>query len=472
MITRTFIKKSNTIIKDSNDNLGLYPISMLHYGNLVSRVVLFFDIDKLKKEVDDKNYPNVNTLKHTLKMFNCGSVDSNAFSKILSPISDSGNRKRATSFDVIAFEIPEKWDMGVGFDTNGSFFIAGDASISEDGSTWFKAYNGKAWKNDDGIYSNKFLADECKKFINDEDSIIISRQHFDYGNEDLSLDITKFVNDIISGNKKNNGICLAFSPLLESTETEITNYVGFFNEKTNTIFQPCVETVCENVIHDNRFNFILGKENKLLLFCNLGGELTNLDYLPTCTIDGVEYPVKQLKKGVYEASVRIDKNKCGDKTILYDIWSNIVVDGEVFDEVEMEFVCNSHSSFYKFGSFNDKKKNYIPSFEGINDCEKMNQGEERCINVFFKVPYTNNEYCLPNKTFYRIYAVSGKREIDIIDWCEMDVIENFSTFIIKTSELLPCEYFIDIKAEDNGEVKVFKKVSTFEVVNNITKILK
>ena len=472
MITRTFLDKSNTIIQGFKDNLGLYPISMLHYGNLVSRIILSFNIEKIKKEVEDKTYPDITSLKHTLKMSNCGSINDDAFTKTLSSFSESGDRKRATSFDIIAFEIPEIWDMGIGFDVPSSLFITGEASLSQEGSSWFNAYSGKEWRYAEGIYSNDFIIKECEKYINGEDSIIIARQHFNYGNEDLSLDVTNYVNDLILGKKENNGICLAFSPRLENTELDYANYVGFFNEKTNTVFQPCIETRCETSIHDNRLNFILGRENKLLLYCNLGGELANLDHLPICCIDDIKYPVKHVKKGIYEATVKLDKNSCSDKCILNDIWSDITINGETFDDVEMDFVCNSHASFYRFGKYNKDKKTFIPSVEGLNDCEDMNQGEERCVNIFFKVPYTNNKYCMPNKAYYKLYIVSGKKEFDIIDWCEMDSIENFNTFTIKTSELLPFEYFIDIKTEDGGEVKVFKKVTSFNIVNNATKILK
>ena len=36
-----------------------------------------------------------------------------------------------------------------------------------------------------------------RKFLNGEESIIVGTQHFDYGNENLEIDITKYVNDTI-----------------------------------------------------------------------------------------------------------------------------------------------------------------------------------------------------------------------------------------------------------------------------------
>ena len=47
MVFRTFLDKCNTIVKGSNDNFGLNPILMLHYGGLVSRILIYFDLEEL-----------------------------------------------------------------------------------------------------------------------------------------------------------------------------------------------------------------------------------------------------------------------------------------------------------------------------------------------------------------------------------------------------------------------------------------
>ena len=47
MVTKTYLSKSNTIIKGTDDNFGLNPISFISYGNILSRIILWFDIEKL-----------------------------------------------------------------------------------------------------------------------------------------------------------------------------------------------------------------------------------------------------------------------------------------------------------------------------------------------------------------------------------------------------------------------------------------
>ena len=466
MITRTFIKKSNTIIENTNNNFGLNPICSLHYGTTISRFLLYFDIENIKKEYDNGNFNSDNKVTHTLRMTNCGSIDDRRFKDTIPDFCGSGIRKRASSFEIIAFEIPSNWDAGVGFDSSMDFWLIGDSAISNDGSNWEFAYNGKEW-DENGIYSNEYLNSEYVKFANGEKSIIISRQKFDYGNEDINLDITTYINDVINGEKENNGICISFSPYTELLKSDATRYVGFFNNNTNTFFAPYIESRCNKQLIDNRFNFTNGKENKLLFICNLGDNLTNLDEIPTCTINGIEYPVKQAKKGVYEATISADETFEKD-SILYDVWSNIKYNGKVLNDVEMEFVVNGDENYFSLGKFKHNEKTFSPLLIGINGMEKINMGEIRTVKIYFKEEYTNNSYELLDKAEYRIYVLDGKREIDVIN-DYIDQIEDFNLFQINTGQLLPQNYHVDIKITYNNEVRCFKNCLEFEVVNNVTK---
>ena len=57
--TKTYISKSNTIVKDSNVNLALNPVMELNYGVMLTRGLIYFDISKIKKRVEDKIYPDL-----------------------------------------------------------------------------------------------------------------------------------------------------------------------------------------------------------------------------------------------------------------------------------------------------------------------------------------------------------------------------------------------------------------------------
>ena len=467
MITKTFINKSNTIIKGSKENFGLNPICMLHYGDMISRFLIHFDVENLKEI--HKNITEKSNIKHYLNMFNCGSIE-NKLNETINSFNGSGERKRAVSFDIIAFEVPMMWDEGVGFDSSLDFWFNGTSAVSESASTWYKSNNIKPWDYD-GIYSLDILKKEYENFISGKESIIISCQHFDHGNENLHLDITEYIQKIINGEKPNNGICLAFSPYLEKNNGDI-QYVGFFNNHTNTIFHPFIETRWGNYINDNRFDFTLNKNNKLYLYAKIGGELASLDELPTCSINGEQYEVKQSKNGVYYVDIFGDRTKYEKDTIYYDVWSNIKYEGVELDDVEMEFVVYSPSSFFNIGKPDNSIIKYTPLIHGVNESEDLVRGEEREIKVYFKRNYTYNEYDILKNAEYRIYVMNANKEVDIIQWDSIDCIGDCNSFLIKTNEFLPSTYYVDIKTKHNGEVKIFKKCLKFTVVSNSTNIKK
>ena len=461
MVIRTFLDKCNTIVKDSEDNFGLNPILMLHYGGLISRILIYFNLDEIKDNLGN----NYREFKHTLKMYNCGSIDDKKFSSTLSSFCGSGERKRANSFDIITFGIPEKWDSGIGFDSSLDYMLTGDASVSVDGSNWYQAYNGKKWGNE-GIYTNSFISDEYTKFGNNLDSIIISRQHFNYGNENLEIDITNYVNDVIEGRIKNNGICLCFSPLLEDSFSEFTQYVGFFGKHTNTCFHPCIESRTNNKINDNRYDFTLGTDNNIYFFAEKNGEFIDLDETPTCTINEKKYEVNRVRKGCYCAKVKINKNEVESESILYDIWSNIKYEGEQLDDVEMEFVTHSLNDFFNIGKKTNTSKIYKPQITGINDYEKLIRGDKRSVIVYFRERYTNGNYKLFDNAEYRLYFKNIDKEYDVICWDKIEKMSSYNIFELNTNGLVPNTYFIDIRYKNNNDIITHKKCLEFQIINS------
>lgn len=470
-----------TIIKDSDLNTGLNPVSELLYGLNVSRILVHFDHKELKEMVDDKIFPNIQKFRHYLKITNSGSIDASKMNcGILSSIDDNV-KIRTTSFDLIFFLIPQEWDNGRGFDFARTFFnkeyYAKDCSgifteaqrlISTQSSNWYQARNGYPWK-EEGIYSNLTLSKEYDNFSSEEgSSIIIGRQHFDIGNEDINLDITDIVNSFIKGELENYGIGIAYSPMLEASDSNIENYVGFLTPKTNTFFEPYLETIyCDN-ISDDRANFILDKNNKLYLYCNIGGNPTNLDELPKCHVNDVEYEVKQYSKGIYYIDINLSKCNFKPNTMLYDVWSNIIYQGERLDDIELDFVLKSSNNFYNIGVNQRDVPNYVPSVYGIGGGEDIyRNGEVRKVNILARVPYTNNRCELIDEMYYRLYIKDGEREITVIPYmkCEKTFLENY--FMLDCEMLIPQKYYLDVRIKYNGETRTHKNILEFNIVNSL-----
>ena len=472
-----------TIIKDSDLNTGLNPVSELSYGTSTTRVLCYFDHSKIKQLFEDKTFPDMSKMKHTLRITNVGSIDfmerkCGEMSSITNDI-----KIRATSFDLIFYLIPQEWDCGRGFDYQMNFFNQGlyrvnlnnmqDTSqlISTDGANWYQARNGYNWE-EEGVYSNKTLSIEYDNFSSDNGSkIIIGRQHFDIGNEDISLDITDIFNKFILGEEKNYGIGIAYTPMTELIEEKepIEHYTGFFTNKTNTFFEPFVETVYDDVISDDRSNFTIDKNNKLYLYCNVGGGLVNLDETPSCSINGKDYDVHQFSKGIYYIEINTPRSDFKPYTMLYDTWGNIKYQGVQFDDVEMDFTLYPNSNFFNFTNKIEQNEKVTPTIYGIKHSEKIKRGDIRKVNILARTQYSKNKAQLVDKMYARLYIKDGNREVEVYPYEQVNKTFDENYFIVNTNDLIPQRYYIDVKVEYNRETIISKEILQFDIVSEIEK---
>lgn len=471
IVTHTFISKSNTIIKDSVASVGLNPILELNYGKMLTRGLIYFDHTKVQKMVEDKIYPDISKLRHVLKMKNAGSIDDKHINRIYLDSNGDYYKQRTSSFDLIYFLIPNDWDEGKGFDYKQDLNLRNHRAYSWRGCNWYQYQTYCKWKNE-GIYSTDKLSKELDLFTSkngNQSNIIIGYQHFDKGNESIEFDITETFNKFITGELCNYGIGIAFSPQYENKNTELTQYVGFFTSHTHSFFEPYVETTYNETIEDDRADFYLDKSNKLYFYSIVGGKYANLDEFPTCMVNDTSYEVKQATKGVYYIDIEVPSSSYEDNTMLYDVWSNIKYKGKSFPNVELEFVTKSSNDYYQFGIPSSKQETeLIPTLYGIKYKEVIKRGDIRKINVDCRIPYTTDQDRNNNYIEYRLYILSGEKQIDVIDWQKVEKGYNENYFFINTNELLPSRYYIDIRINVNMELFNYQKVLEFDIADNIT----
>lgn len=471
IVTHTFISKSNTIIKDSVASVGLNPILELNYGKMLTRGLIYFDHTKVQKMVEDKIYPDISKLRHVLKMKNAGSIDDKHINRIYLDSNGDYYKQRTSSFDLIYFLIPNDWDEGKGFDYKQDLNLRNHRAYSWRGCNWYQYQTYCKWENE-GIYSTDKLSKELDLFTSkngNQSNIIIGYQHFDKGNESIEFDITETFNKFITGELCNYGIGIAFSPQYENKNTELTQYVGFFTSHTHSFFEPYVETTYNETIEDDRADFYLDKSNKLYFYSIVGGKYANLDEFPTCMVNDTSYEVKQATKGVYYIDIEVPSSSYEDNTMLYDVWSNIKYKGKSFPNVELEFVTKSSNDYYQFGIPSSKQETeLIPTLYGIKYKEVIKRGDIRKINVDCRIPYTTDQDRNNNYIEYRLYILSGEKQIDVIYWQKVEKGYNENYFFINTNELLPSRYYIDIRINVNMELFNYQKVLEFDIADNIT----
>ena len=126
-------------------------------------------------------------------------------------------------------------------------FVDGNKTYDERPSNWYYRTTMNPW-NTAGIYSTS--------------PTIIGEQTFDNGNEDLNVDITEYVNQILQGGV-NQGMGIAFDIVYQDLNVNTDQSVAFFTKYTQTFFEPYVESYFDDIIMDNRSNFVEKQNQKV-----------------------------------------------------------------------------------------------------------------------------------------------------------------------------------------------------------------
>jgi hypothetical protein len=480
-IHKSYFDKSNTLIYNSYTNTARNPIVELFYGRVdnvaiplgYSRYIFNIDTDDLKNKIStgliSTGCTGFSNIKHILRMTN-----TSFFDKELLNDKTSQGRRRATSFDLILFRIPQNqpWDSGVGYDYY-DFGITNlnDRSFSQRPSNWFETLTISAWTTS-GIYSNTNSVTGTG--VNYSGLTIIDTQHFEFGNEDIEFDMTNEINSILSGGTTGvTGWGIAYLPQVENISGLTENYsVGFFSPHTQTFYEPFLETSYDDLILDNRNNFTCGVSNDLYLYAYDNGIPLTFDVLPVVDIldsDGAvinsSLTTCLVTEGVYK--VTVPSINCSNAPCLYyDVWKNIVINGVTFNDIENEFALQEQSKRFQIGTTTEDPKIFGFSFDGIKQDEKILNTDLRKVNVTIKQAYSSKATLNTVESYYRIYVTEGgNTEVQVQDWTRINQTPDGYYFMFDTRDKIPNEYYIDIKVLSNKNTDTYKKEIKFQIVN-------
>jgi hypothetical protein len=462
MVILTYLDKNNTIVSNLNVNTGLNPISELFYGGAegeqkYSRFLMHFDETRLKSLYTGGTFTDLTKLKHTLRLTNTGAFDDGLLNGTIA------DKQRTASFDLITFKINQEWDNGVGYDYSVPILMNGSGAFSNSASNWVEAETGVVWNNGSGIYSGS------------PSGITITTQHFDKGNENVEMDITNYVNGILTGDT-NYGFGLAYDRPYELMNTTYLQYVGFFTNNTQTFFEPYIETIYSNHIKDDRNNFYLDKNNKLYLYVNLAGNPTNLDSIPSVNIyDGNDVlvsaytssGVSHVTLGVYSIDLKIATTQDNVETMYYDTWTGITINGITRPNIQLSFVVKDSMNYYEIGDNDSLPKKVAINISGLLNNEKIKRGDIRKVLVSARIPYTIEQSQNIIDLEYRLYVKEGNGELTVIDYQPVEKASNNFYFLLDSESLITNTYYLDIKATSNLEVTTLKEVVKFEIVNQV-----
>ena len=484
-INNSYFSKNNTILSNSFTNTGRNPVTELFFGNFVysefpngySRFIFDLDLTLLRSKITDGTISTTcsSAMTHTLRM-----VNTSFFEEELKNTPTSNGRMRATSFDLILFRIPyanselqtpQNWDEGVGYDFADLIYEFKDAdkNFSDRPSNWFQTTTIDNWTQE-GIYNNKNNGS-----VNYSALTIVDTQHFEFGDENISFDMTDEINSILDGTLINTtGWGIAYLPQVENLTGLTQPYeVQFFTRHTQTFYEPYLETNYNDLIQDDRNLFTLGKSNKLYLYLSDDGNPINLDVLPTVNLtDGAGNLIPgasgltacRRTRGVYEVTI---PPLIGYKTpcTFSDEWSGLILNGLTLSDITNEFVVYPLKKSLSIGLDSVEPKVYGFDFYGLKQDEKIFNTDIRKVGVIIKQAYSTAKLLLKVDALYRIYVREGQTEVQVQDWTKVNRTPNEYYFIFDTRDKIPNEYYIDIQVINSGEVNTFKRQIKFQKVN-------
>ncbi len=451
---RSYFEKNNTILKDLYVNTSKNPSTEIFYGNGFSKFIFKIDLTDLQNKINNGDLIITTGTTHTLHLTNC------IFGNETFKGAHRGTaRERATSFDLILFRINQFWDEGVGFDyeDSGNEMSTNNKSFVQRPSNWYFRTTTDEWTIP-GIYSTG--------------TTIIETIHFDNGNENIDVDITSYINDVLEGNIQNNGLGLAFSIPYGNLSTDIEKSVSFFTKYTQTFFEPYLDSSFEDRIVDNRYDFIEKTNQNLYLYVSKNGNYINLDELPIVNIlDTSNNPIMNLvnltsehvRKGVYKITFGIDGTLCDGKRFFYDNWTNLILDGVNLSDVKQKFIPKKLSSSIMMGENNTSFERFKVQFYGIQQNEKIIRGDIRKVVVNFR-SIDNPLNTILSESYYRLFIKEGNTNVIVHDWTLMDV-SNENFFMMDTTNYIPREYFMEIKGKHNNEEIHYNEYIKFEILS-------
>tara|TARA_R110002153_G_scaffold32649_4_gene98730 strand:- start:24970 stop:26451 length:1482 start_codon:yes stop_codon:yes gene_type:complete len=171
-------------------------------------------------------------------------------------------------FKIVAHPLTKDWDEGYGIDL--------DEFTDKDQSNWLSASSTTAWSTAGGDFNSSYNFE----------------QTFDTGLEDLDIDVTKYVEDVLNSTL-NTGNNYGFIMLLTSSILSDTNsyYTKKFSARGSEYYmrRPVIEAQWDSSIKDDRANFYYSSSlasatdnlNTLYIYNNIGGRLKNIPSVGT-----------------------------------------------------------------------------------------------------------------------------------------------------------------------------------------------
>lgn len=467
-LIRTYLDKESTLIYNNKTNNSKNPVWELvrgvdNAGNvLYSRHIFSIDLTTLRNKINTFGYKQSQVTGHTINFYSTiryrddliGSTNIDGF-------------QRDSNYQLQIFPITETFTDGIGFDFD--YIDNTTVSLNTNTPNWFYKNPTQTW-NQNGVYTGSTAPTGLTNNI----------QSFEQGNENISFDLTSYINNILfntTGNTASFGISYTspyenFTTGVTTGTTTITNYLtSFFSLHCSAFFEPYLQTNINTYINDDRYLFYLDKNNTLCLYTNQ----------PISSVNSVKIydnndKLYKTYTGITQnnpttfsiTNVNIPSSGYTDLIMFTDVW-NVTLSNGVTKDITNDFTLQTEDiTDGNDNSFDNARFSF--SFYGIKQDELINQNSGvRKIQVETKRLYGNQitpNYSVSNMK-YRLYTIQGNNEIEIIPYTLISRTTNGNYFYIDIDSLVPQVYYLQVIIENNGLTYTSNKNIKFYIKSQV-----
>lgn len=386
--TITDAYKENLIVRAETSNMGASDSLEIFslYGQVTtaslerSRILIKFPLTSVNTDRASGLLPASGNVDFFLKLYNAEH-----------PFSLPKN------YHLAAYPLSSSWEEGYGLDMEG-YTDPGYGENNGYGTNW-------KFRTTSNLGDVAWLVTGSDYFTSSYES---SMQYFDNGVEDLEINITKYVEDVLSGTLVDNGLVIKLSGSYEDGTLYKSFYTKKFFARGSQYFfkRPIIEARWDSSINDDRTNFYAASNllssndntQNLYFYNRFNGKLKNIPGNPSVAVKfyadadktqeviPTSITVTNPLTGTYKASVILDTTA----SYLYDFWVSSSSPSTVF--------FSSSLDIYQFSAKDyNSDEEYI--FTPINLKTKYGKDEVAKIKIFSRLrDWSPNIYSVASKT--------------------------------------------------------------------------
>lgn len=396
-----------------------------------SRILISFDLTSISSSISSGEIPS-SSVQYRLRLKNVNHYET-----------------LPSSFTLEVKQLSRSWDEGNGL----SMY---DEELKDSGySNWKNATSLVAWTSGGSDYLNERAV----------------TQSFDYGDEDLNIDISDIVGSWLTGGVPNNGLVLKFLDAHETGSSDL--YVKKFFSRHSHVPErrPRLEALWQDEIQDDRKNFYYNVTGSLYYYRNINGVFQNVGTVYVDILNSSSTVIQTItasnpKTGIYHAS-GVFVQYTSSTQIFRDIWFTnseqlftgtfqpSFITGSIFyDYDDLQITLSNLKAIYKQGEkaiirVFGRKKDYAPAIKKSGSIESS--------PLFFKDAY----YSLLNANTEEVIIDFSTGSLK---YSKLSYDKNGNYFMLWTEGLAEESlYKIQILVNYNNQKLIFDKNWIFKV---------